>query len=373
MGFLSVLACAISVYIFTNSLPSKPLNSESQKFVGVHPSQKLQVSFLDIGQGDAILIQAPNGNSLLVDSGPTGGKALAEIARLKSFFDRKIDAILITHGDADHIGSMIDVMKKYSVGTFFYSGIPADTKLYKNVVDSANNLSGINGAYKKLLLMSGIEIVLDENAGVKFKVLFPDFSFQLDAYDQCVKNIVAKVGNKTATKSSNKKTTQKTTAKLELKALTPKINTRSCNKILKLETNQNSIVGILTYGNTEFVLTGDAPVEVEKFLIDKFMYDKDRASFEYAVTTNTLKVLKLGHHGSKTSTSLEFLKTVNPRFAIISSGKNNRYGHPHAEVIQRLESFSELNGSSTVPFRILRTDEIGTITLESDGRRIFQK
>ncbi len=118
------------------------------------------------------------------------------------------------------------------------------------------------------------------------------------------------------------------------------------------ETNTASIVGQLRFGEVEFMLTGDAPSGIEEYLAKK--HGKAMES----------EVLKLGHHGSKTSTAENFLAVVEPRYAVVSAGKNNRYGHPHQEVIDRLES----RGIS-----IRSTAESGNLTFFSDGMRVWEE
>lgn len=117
-----------------------------------------------------------------------------------------------------------------------------------------------------------------------------------------------------------------------------------------METNTASIVARLVYGENEFLLTGDSPKNIEEYLV----------SLECERCPLTLKadVLKAGHHGSKTSTSDSFVQTVSPDFAVISAGKDNRYGHPHQEV---------LNILAKNKVKILRTDRDGRIIFESDG------
>jgi len=114
------------------------------------------------------------------------------------------------------------------------------------------------------------------------------------------------------------------------------------------DTNNASIVIKLTYGNTSFLLTGDAELPANKAMLDRG-----------ANVRST--VLKLGHHGSRTSTTEDWLTKVQPQLGIISAGKDNSYGHPHPEVIAALEKLK-------IPY--LRTDEHGTITVISDGSRI---
>lgn len=116
-----------------------------------------------------------------------------------------------------------------------------------------------------------------------------------------------------------------------------------------LDTNDGSIIGKLVYGNTSFLFPGDAPAAIENYLsyVDKKRLDVD--------------VLKVGHHGSKTSTGDALLGFASPAMAVISAGNGNRYGHPHAEVLERLKRF----GVET-----FGTYERGRVILESDGETI---
>jgi competence protein ComEC len=116
------------------------------------------------------------------------------------------------------------------------------------------------------------------------------------------------------------------------------------------ESNTASIVVQVVYGDIEFMLTGDAPSSIEDYLV----------SFYGAPLSS--EVLKLGHHGSKTSSSEIFLNTVKPDYAVVSAGKDNRYGHPHAEVIARTREAGA---------EILSTAEQGTIVFKSDGREVW--
>jgi beta-lactamase superfamily II metal-dependent hydrolase len=122
------------------------------------------------------------------------------------------------------------------------------------------------------------------------------------------------------------------------------------------ETNGASIVTQLIYGETEVMLTGDAPDETERYLVS---IENPSTSSEQASLASD--ILKAGHHGSKTSTSQVFLDAVDPDYTIISAGKDNSYGHPHEEVVARL-----VTASTT----ILTTSEEGTIVFESDGKTL---
>lgn len=253
-------------------------------------SPRLHIAFLDVGQGDAIWIQAPNGRELLIDSGPDQS-VLESIGKEKNFFDNTIDMILATHSDKDHIGGFPYIFDRYKVPLVIESEISSPTITDKIFTEKIKSESS-----DRLLVRSGERIVLDPKYGIVVDMLFPD---------------------------------QNTTG---------------------WETNEASVIVKVTYGSTSFLLTGDSPSEVEQFLVKT-----------YGAQLQS-DVLKLGHHGSKTSSSSEFLETVKPSFAIVSAGLGNKYGHPHEEVIERVEE---------VRAQILETSQLGTIDCYSDGKTAY--
>ena len=113
------------------------------------------------------------------------------------------------------------------------------------------------------------------------------------------------------------------------------------------KTNDGSIIARLSYGNTSIILTGDATIKTEKIILGKNYPEQLRST-----------ILKVGHHGSRTSTSPEFVKAVSPQYALISDGENNKYGHPHKETLDTLSLFGA---------KIFRTDLLGAIVMKSDG------
>ncbi|MEI8270496.1 MAG: ComEC/Rec2 family competence protein [bacterium] len=115
-------------------------------------------------------------------------------------------------------------------------------------------------------------------------------------------------------------------------------------------TNDGSVVARLSYGNMSFMLTGDASIMTEKLILENNQWSILKSD-----------ILKVSHHGSKNSTSEEFLKSIVPKFALISDGKNNKYGHPNQEVLNLLEKFK---------VKIFRTDEIGTIIIKCDNMEV---
>jgi competence protein ComEC len=260
-------------------------------FLKLSDTQQLTVSFLDVGQGDSIFIETPNGTQMLIDGGPNSG-VLRELGKQMSFFDRSIDMVLVSHPDMDHVGGLPEVFDRFSVKHLLVSGVESD-----------------NGAYIKMMTLAKKEntdirfarrgrIVLDAEHKVFLDILFPD------------------------------------------------------REVTGLETNMSSVVMKLTYGKTSFLFTGDSPQAIEKYLIsvDPKVLDVD--------------VLKLAHHGSKTSNSEEFLLDTSPEYAIISAGKDNSYGHPHKEVL-------DLLNKDKIPY--LDTMDVGTIVFESNGKSLVKK
>ena len=121
-------------------------------------------------------------------------------------------------------------------------------------------------------------------------------------------------------------------------------------------TNDGSIVAKLYYGDITIMLTGDAGIKTEKLILKNNLKENLSST-----------ILKVGHHGSRNSTSEEFLQAINPAYALISNGKNNKYGHPHQEILDILSSFNT---------EIFRTDLVGTIVMKFDGIKpvfYFQK
>lgn len=251
----------------------------------------LTVSVLNIGQGDAIFIQAPNGAQFVVDGGPDN-RLLGELGRIMSFFDRNIDGIMITNPDKDHYAGFLSLISRYKVGQVVEAGTKSDTSTYAALQEAIEELK-----IPKTIAKRGMKIVLDQESEVYLEILFPD------------------------------------------------------RDVSTLSTNDGSIIAKLVYGNTSMMLQGDAPDKIEQYLLslDRGELDAD--------------ILKTGHHGSRTSTSESYVRAVSPDYAVISSGRDNSYGHPHKEV---LDTLSSLN----IP--ILRTDQ-GRVTFVSDGNKFVSK
>ena len=253
------------------------------------PSDILSVYFLDVGQGDAIFIDSPQHGRALIDGG-ANRKVLSELGKILPFADKRIDVMVGTHPDKDHIGGLPEIVSRYKVGIFLEPGVDSE-----NTIDDELERRVEENNIPKLLAKRGM--VINFGDGVKLQILFP-------LLNQDVSN---------------------------------------------WETNSASIVARLVYGNKSFLLTGDSPIRIENVLLnlDPNFLDSD--------------VLKAGHHGSRTSTSLVYAEVVSPEYVVISAGKDNTYDHPHKEVLDILEK---------VGAKIISTAESGTIKFETDGKTL---
>jgi len=249
----------------------------------------LFVYYLDVGQGDSALIEAPNGIQILIDAGK-GDKVLEELDKVIPFWDTKIDILVLSHGDLDHIGGFFDVLDKYDIDKIVRSTAKVNSEYEKELLDKAQSLD-----IQIVEIKTGDDLILDQTAGIFIKTYSPEENPENFA-----------------------------------------------------DRNENSLVLELIYGESEFLFTGDATIETEAKLLQNF---PDEINSD---------ILKVGHHGSKTSTSQAFLDEVSPDYSILSFGENS-YGHPTQEVLDKLQN------SGT---KIFETKNHGTIVARSDGNSL---
>ena len=258
---------------------------------GAGSGELLRVTFLDVGQGDATFIESPSGTQVLLDGG-RGGAVLRELGTVMGFSDRTIDMVVATHPDLDHIGGLIDVFERYEVTTVLMTENVADTPAYDALIESIES-EGVDILYARKGQV--FDLGVGSGGTTTLTILFPD------------------------------------------------------RDPTNWESNTSSIIVRLVYGESEFFFSGDAPKEVE----------------EYLVGTGALlqsDVLKVGHHGSKTSTAETFVSAVDPTYAVISAGKDNSYGHPHKEVTELLTRYGVTQKN---------TADEGSISFASDGERLW--
>lgn len=247
-----------------------------------NPETELTVHFLDVGQGDAILISC-DGAYMLIDAGDNDKGTLVQNYLNKQGVEH-LDYIIGTHPDADHIGGMDVILYKFDCGTVMMPEVTNDTATYRDVINTMKEKG-----YQNTVPVVGDSYSL---GSAKFTILGPT-----DTYE---------------------------------------------------DTNNNSIVLLLTHGDNKFLFVGDAEEKAEEDILAEGVSVK-------------ADVLKVGHHGSRTASSEAFLQAVEPTYAVISCGQDNSYGHPHAETLNTLRSMG---------VKVFRTDEQGTVTATSNGHEI---
>ncbi len=265
--------------------PDDKSAAKEEKPTETIPSGQMKVHFINVGQGDSILIQFHNGQTMLIDAGPDD----SVVSYLNQQGIKKINYLVATHPHADHIGEMATVIRTFDIEKVYMPRVTHTTKTYENV------LLAIKAKGLKITPARAGTTVLNQE-GVKVDIVAPCGS----SYDNL--------------------------------------------------NNYSAVVRIL-HGNTSFLLTGDAESLSEQQMLSSGANLK-------------ADVLKVGHHGSSTSTTQSFLKAVSPKYGVISCGSGNQYGHPHKETISKL---------ANAGVKIYRTDTHGTVVFVTDGKTITVK
>ena len=273
-----ILACVFALALFCACTVTINLGGADTS-AAPNSESKLIVHFLDVGQGDSIFIELPNGKTMLVDAGENyHGQGIIDYVQTIGY--HKLDYVVATHPHEDHIGSMPYIVRNFEIGSIYMPDVTANTATFESLLKAikAKGLRVKNGR-------TGVHIIKDGE--LTADIIAPD-------------------------------------------------------KPDESNLNNSSIVLLLTFGNVSYLLTGDAETKELNAI---------RADMHATV-------LKAGHHGSKTSTTQTLLKKISPSVTVISCGKNNDYGHPHAEVLKMLKS---VNSS------VYRTDRDQTVIVATDG------
>lgn len=254
--------------------------------------------FLNVGQGDATLLSFENGQHMLVDCGKDA-RVLEGLGRQMPFYQHTLDYLVVTHPDLDHYGGCIDVLKRFDVKTILLNGLEKKEEL--PWISFRESLADeINTGAKEIVVHEPMTMEIGSST---IRFLYPDHE------------------------------------------LVQNPNVPNAKK--ETEDNDASIVMKVSYGESDMLLTGDAEEPLELFLLEKYNEELD------------VEVLKVGHHGSNSSSIEPFLDSVSPDIAVISVGKENRYGHPTLRVLRRLERLGAT---------IYRTDTDGDVSLDFTER-----
>ena len=284
-----------SIFIFIGLLVLELAGTYAYEFLGEpitgeinSETGTLKVHYIDVGQGDSIFIELPDGKTALIDAGEIEyGSVVTNY--IKNLNYQKIYYIFATHPHSDHIGGMTKVVNSFDIGSIYMPNVSNNTTFYLNLLKSI------------------------EAKNKKIKVAVAS------------KNVIS-------------------TEDLNLKILAP------ADKEYE-ELNNYSIVLKLTYKEKSFIFMADAEYDSEMDLLNK----------NYDLKAD---VLKVGHHGSTSSTNYNFLKKVNPKIAVISVGENNDYGHPKEKILEKLKE---------IKAKIYRTDLNGNIVITTDGNKLKVK
>ncbi|MCL1858387.1 MAG: MBL fold metallo-hydrolase [Oscillospiraceae bacterium] len=283
LSIIVIIALIIFGYLYKDEIGD--FVSDILENNNIDLSGKLAVHYIDVGQGDSILIQSPENEFILIDTGEKD-----QYEKLNSYLEHynitKFKYVIFTHPHSDHIGSADKIVKNYDIENIIMPEVYHNTKTYEKLLTEIEN--------KNLEINAAIPGKTFKFGGAEFIILAPNS----DSY----------------------------------KSL-----------------NNYSVVIKLTYGNTNFLFTGDMEKESENEVIT------------YCKNNNidlSIDILKVAHHGSSTSSQTNFIKLLNPKYAVIMCGIDNSYNHPNLKVVDRIES----NGAE-----ILRTDLDRDIIIISDG------
>lgn len=255
-----IVTCIVILIIIINKIP-----------------HKMNIYFIDVEQGDSTLIITPNNKRILIDGGGSSTYDVGKNTLVPYLLDRKIkkiDYVIISHFDDDHVAGVLRVLKEIKVKKVIIGKQFEESENYNDFVKIINE-KNIN----TIVVTTGSRINIEKN--VYIDILWPDSS------NEITENII----------------------------------------------NNNALVCKLNYNNFSMLFTGDIEEKSESILYDKY------------VNSNVLKstILKVAHHGSKSSSTEKLLNLIKPQIALIGVGANNRYGHPSEEVIKRLDCLRSNN------------------------------
>lgn len=268
----------ININVDANS-PLEPSNVRVVSFNQPLVSGQLKVHFIDVGQGDSMLIQAPDGTNALIDGGPDNGLAYQYLLRHDI---SRIDVLIVSHPHADHIGGLIEIVQKISVGSVWTSGAVHYTPIFEQFVDA---IAEAKVPYREVQRGDSIPL-----GTLRFAVLHGDAA--------------------------------------------------------AAELNDGSLIVKLVYNHVSFLFMGDTEYPSEAMLVREMPEQLDAT------------VLKVGHHGSYTSSTPAFIAAVSPEVAIYSAGVGNPYGHPHQETLDTLRYAQVV---------VYGTDNYGSVVVTTDG------
>lgn len=257
----------------------------------------LEIDFLNVGQGDSVLIKLTNQATIIIDGGPSTD-LVQKVSSQLPYYQKTIDLLVLTHPHDDHLAGLLDLVKRYQVKKILQTNALYNSAIYSEWQREIKQLK-----IPVIEAMAGEVLNFGQDNQLQLRVLYPLTNIS----GQQFKNI-----------------------------------------------NNSSIVLKLTYGQTRVLFSADAEKEDEQAMID--FAARCNCGEQYNLSA---QVLKVGHHGSSTASSENYLQAVNPEEAIIQLGKDNKFGFPHLTTRYRL---------ARAKVRIWRNDLNGVIKLISNGQ-----
>ena len=320
--YISVKGMWGDVIDYLKSIAQRDETNPDQDDATLVPDGTLEVKVLDVGQGDCILITFPDGQVMVMDIGSELGSTSpwnVIDGELKAKGIDTIDYMFLTHTDYDHSREVAKLAENYQIKSFYFPVANMDTSsTWEKAYNAAKSETYVeNGETKQAQFNENVGVFRLETTSWRMKC----YSFDEEDYPNVKKSSDAETKNSV------------------------------------------SPICLLEYADRTIVLTGDANFETEEYILAKGYLNNIDAD-----------VLKVGHHGSKSSTSDEFLDKIDCEYAIISCGADNDYGHPTSQALNRLADYTDVtpdddfNGFAEV----YRTDEDGTITVRVDEKGVMQ-
>ncbi len=314
-----VIICCVWVFFLVGFIVVKntdnPLNEKGYRF-DTSITGDYAVHFIDVGQGDSALIEFPDDKVMLIDTGENDDEIASTLINyIDNLNITTIDYLVLTHTDSDHIGNAPDIFENYDVLNVY---IPCVYSTY----EEENNLMTQDFVVKDTKIWrQTMEAIYNEDCLIEMnyslkgdKIVNEEYAYEVNFYTPLEENLGSS------------------------------------------DWNSYSPIMMVNIQNMKYLFVGDAGIEDEETFLQAYPKEVRKLIFD-------CNVLKVGHHGSKTSTSAEFLDAVKPEIAVISVGAVNDYGHPTQEALDRLEETG---------CQIMMTKDLGNIVLTSKDGEISQ-
>ncbi len=302
--------------------------------------EHLHLILCDVGQGDAILLSYGQ-SQVLIDTGPDES-LLTCLDQQLPFWDKKIDVLILTHFDDDHIGGFKSLVQTYDIAYLF---LPLtdykESQVFLELKEQIASLQESGTVVKEPFL----------GQQIAFSKISPNYQAKYNSIEDEENSLLLTFLTPMTLDLEEQKVLEETRSFL-WQIPEQHLSAEDWQKLAsKVSDNDGSVAVFVQFDQLKILLTGDLESTRELALVTSALI-------------TTVDIQKVGHHGSKTSSSLDFLLETRPELALISCGLNNKFNHPSPEVLTNFQ---------TIGAKILRTDQLGTIKIISDGQKFWLK